>query len=953
MKFRTIVSVFSSVIFLAACAQTPNTSKVQLSPLTQWRMGVFEPNTTIKTSARINEGVLANGMRYFIVENQTPKNEVVVRMRVGVGSMYEASEDAGIAHFLEHMAFNGSKNVPEGEMISILERYGLRFGADTNASTSFEETIYKLDLPKNDAETLETALFLMRETASNLTIEPDAVVAEIPVVQSEYEARNNIYMEAYKASLAQWSKGLHYIDRFPIGTLATISGLTAESVKAFYDTHYYPANTQLIIVGDIDAKETLNKIEAAFGDWDKPNINTGFEAGSLVVNDDVNVATFSGPNLPTQVSLFYVTPARLQPDTIVNRRANYVEQIANGILSYRLNSLVLAGNAPFEGVGSSHGLTFNQADVSQVIAQMQPDKWAESLSALVLEIRRMVEFGVSEQELIRQVKAIRNSLVTTAQSEDTLPSGAFANAILGNITTGEILNEPSASLDLFVELMETFSVEEINEVITRQFTRIPPTIFIQFAEQETALPSSNEIKGVYDNALTQSVTANEAQAIKAFAYTQFGEPGKVIEKSYNDAYDYSSYTFANGVRLNVKATELVKEKVLIRVRYGSGTKALPQSLAGLNDLYNFYIVGGLGEHSVNELRELLSDKNVSLSFSADFNGYGGTFSTSNDTLSEQLQLITAYITDPGYSETVLPLFRKNVEQGAKQRKNTIAAVKSYEVSNAIYGDDHRMGPAPVDAVLARDFNELKTVLKAALERGPMTITVVGDINVDNVVDEIAKTLGSLDINVPAPRHEWIEGIRLQAPNNVILTHEGNPENASLTRYFKTTDNSDLSVALQLRVLAAVLQLKVQDVIREELGASYSPSARASGSNDIKGDGMLFLDTLTTPAQLALVETTFDELIAGVKVPGNITEDEVKRAIEPMLASLKGAKERNGFWLSRLSALHTKPDTFAKFEAAPDIYSSITPEDLTQLAQRYLIAQNQIDVKVLPTKIAEK
>ncbi|MGB2264847.1 MAG: insulinase family protein, partial [Glaciecola sp.] len=167
MKFRTIVSVFSSVIFLAACAQTPNTSTVQLSPLTQWRMGVFEPNTTIKTSARINEGVLANGMRYFIVENQTPKNEVVVRMRVGVGSMYEASEDAGIAHFLEHMAFNGSKNVPEGEMISILERYGLRFGADTNASTSFEETIYKLDLPKNDAETLETALFLMRETASN------------------------------------------------------------------------------------------------------------------------------------------------------------------------------------------------------------------------------------------------------------------------------------------------------------------------------------------------------------------------------------------------------------------------------------------------------------------------------------------------------------------------------------------------------------------------------------------------------------------------------------------------------------------------------------------------------------------------------------------------------------------------------------------------------------------
>ena len=948
MKLRTIVTVFSSVLLLAACVQTPNTSNVQLSPLAQWRMGIFAPKTNIVTSPRINEGVLSNGMRYFIVENQTPKNEVVVRMRVGVGSMYEASENAGIAHFLEHMAFNGSKNVPEGEMISILERYGLRFGADTNASTSFEETIYKLDLPNNEAETLETALFLMRETASHLTIAPDAVAAEIPVVKSEYEARNNIYMEAYKAALAQWSKGLHYIDRFPIGTLETISGLSADAVRAFYDTHYYPANTQLIIVGDIDAQTTLNKIEAAFGDWDKPNVDTVFDAGKLVSNDKVNVATFSGPNLPTQVSLLYTTPDSLQPDTIVNRRSNYVEQIANGILSYRLNSLVLAGNAPFEGVGSSHGLTFNQADVSQVIAQMQPDKWAESLRALVLEVRRMVEFGVTEQELIRQVKAIRNSLVTSAQSEDTLPSGVFANAILGNISTGGILNETSASLDLFVELMETFSVEEINAVIAQQFTRIPPTIFIQFAEQETALPTAAEIKAVYDNALTQLVTANEEQEFKAFAYTQFGEPGKVVDESYNEAYDYSSFTFANGVRVNVKATQLVKEKVLIRVRYGTGTKALPQSLAGLNDLYNFHIVGGLGEHSVNELRELLSDKNVSLSFSADFNGYGGTFSTSNDTLKEQLQLITAYITDPGYSETVLPLFRKNVEQGAKQRKNTIGAVKSYEVVNAIYGNDYRIGPAPVDAILARDFTELKTVLEDALQQGPMTVTVVGDIDVTQVIDELAQTLGSLDINVPAPRHEWIEGIRLQAPNKFVLTHEGNPENASLTRYFKTTDNSDLALALQLRVLGAVIQLKVQDVIREELGASYSPSARASGSNDIKDDGMLLLDTLTTPAQLALVERTFDELVAGVKVAGNITEDEVKRAIEPMLASLKTAKERNGFWLSRLSSLHTKPDTFAKFEAAPAIYASITPEVLTQIAQRFLVAENQIDVKVLPT-----
>ena len=946
MKFKVIGTVFISIAVLAACVQTPSPS-VGLSPLAQWQAGTFTPQTALTTSPRIQEGVLGNGLRYFIIPNQTPKNEVVVRMRVGVGSMYETPNEAGIAHFLEHMAFNGSLNVPEGEMIAILERYGLKFGADTNASTGFEETIYKLDLPNNNIETIDTALFLMRETASNLTITDDAVSAEIPVVKSEYESRNNIYMDAYKASLQEWTDGLEYINRFPIGSLETIARFSAPAVRDFYTTHYFPANTQLIIAGDIDADDIQGKIEKVFADWQNAQAPTKFDAGMLSVNDSLQVASFSGPNLPTQVNLFYVTPEQLAPDTILNRRKDFVEQIANGILSYRLNSLVLAGNAPFEGVGSSHSFTFNQLDLTQVIAQTQPEKWAESLTTLVVEIRKIMEFGISEQELIREVKATRNALVTAAQSEATIPSSSLANAVLSNIPLDGVLNESSQSLDIFQELMATFSAEEINKVLRSQFMRVEPTIFMQFSQQALALPTTEQIIAVYQQAMTLPIQANVEKEVAKFAYTEFGQPGTVKAKSYNEVYDYYSYTFTNGVHLNVKSTDLAQEKVLIDVAYGDGIKTLTPEQAGMQDLYNFYIVGGLGKHSVNELRELLSDKNVSLNFNADLNSYGGTFSTSTDTLTTQLQLITAYMTDPGYSDSVLPLFRKNVEQGAKQRKNTIGAVKSYEVVNAIYGNDYRIGSAPTEAILQRDFTELKPILDQALQQGPLMVTVVGDVDVTEIVAEVAATLGSLPIQVAAPQHRWLTDIALQTGTEFTLYHAGNPENASVTRYFKTTDNQDLTKALQLKILGAVVQLKVQDVIREQLGAAYSPSARAFGSNSIKGDGMLLLDTLTTPDQITLVQSTYDALIAGLKTPGNITDDEVKRAIEPMLANWKTAKEQNSFWLSRLKVMHTRSDSFARFEAQPGIYAQITPEVLTLLAREYLTEKNKIEVVVLP------
>lgn len=940
MKRFTLPVVFLTLLLTACASTTPVMSIPE-----QWQKGLYEFKTELKQSDRVHSGVLSNGLRYHLVENQTPKNEIIMRMHVAVGSIYEQEDEQGLAHLLEHMAFNGSKNVPEGEMVAILERVGLAFGADTNASTSFEETIYKLNLPQNDPQMVDTALFLLRETASNLLIEPSALAKEIPVVTAEFEARNNIYAKAFKSAFSAWTEGLIYPERFAIGKIPVLEAMQAQQLRDFYNRHYTIDNTQIIIVGDFVKSDMLVALEKHFADWDNSQAPVAVDIGTLKPFTEPQVNIFTGAGLPTQVSLNFVTPWNKQEDTIETRRANTIVQLANGILNYRLSSLVLAGNAPFEGAGAGHSVQFSAVELSQLAAQTTVENWSDSLAVLVNEVEKMKRFGVTDAELIRQVSAVRNALFTAAAEKDTMQSSVIANALLGYINNGGFVTEPDLEFALFSEMMETFSLAEVNAVIKAQFERTMPLIHIQSEPAFNA--DKNEVIRVYQSALQDDVTKNAVQAKSEFAYTDFGPMGEITEQAYDETDDIHQYTFANGVRVLHKPTTLTAGEVLINVHYGPGTKSLPKHLPGLKELYNFYYVAGLGKHDINELRSILSDKDVSLNFSARFNGLGGVFSSSAERIDIQLQLITAFITDPSLNPDLLNLYRKNIEQSEKERKTTLQAVRSYELTNQLYGNDYRIGAPPTEALLARDFTDIDTLLQQALQGYPFTVTVVGDIAPDVLKDAVAKTFGALAISATVPEREWVDDFALIAPQTFTLEHAGNPENAAVLRRFKTVDRSDIKRSATLNVLADVMRLKVQAKIREELGAAYSPAVVNNQSRDIKDDGFIGFDTLTSPSQIPEVQQAYTDIIAELQTVGGITEDELQRALQPILANLASSEERNGFWLYRVDRLHREPNTMQEWRNLPELYQSITVADLRASAMRYLIPERQIDGLILP------
>ncbi|MFA7587698.1 MAG: pitrilysin family protein, partial [Novosphingobium sp.] len=352
---------FSALAILALPACAPQAQRLasatatsQRSPEPAW---AFE-TSDIPVDPAFRFGRLENGMRYAIRHNATPKGTAVVRMEVKAGSLDEAEHERGFAHFVEHMAFNGSTRVPEGEMIRLLERHGLAFGADTNAQTSFDRTTYMLDLPKNDPALLDTALMLMRETASELTISPEAVARERGVVLAEMRDRNSWALRNVENQINFANPGSLYARRLPIGTAQALNAASAETLRAFWQREYVPAHTTLIVVGDFPADTVQTAIRQHFASWAAAPVEPQPDAGPVLPKDKGRTGIYVDPAVSERIAATRNGKWLDEPDTVAQRQENLLRQIGYGIVNRRLQRIARQSNPPFRDAGFGSGDIF-------------------------------------------------------------------------------------------------------------------------------------------------------------------------------------------------------------------------------------------------------------------------------------------------------------------------------------------------------------------------------------------------------------------------------------------------------------------------------------------------------------------------------------------------------------------------------------------------------------------
>jgi zinc protease len=912
------------------------------------------PPTDIPPDPALRLGRLPNGMKYAIRANSTPKGAASIRLHFNFGSMAEAEDERGLAHFIEHMAFNGTTHVPEGEMKKMLERQGLSFGPDSNAFTSFDSTIYLLELPKADEQRLDTALFLLRETASEIRFDPAAVDRERGVILSEKRSREGFQLRRTLDNLAFHMPRSAYAKRLPIGTEQVLKGASADKLVELYQRYYRPENATLVIVGDVDPASVEAKIRARFGDWaGKGPAGPRPQPGLVDFKRPADFASFADPAVETTASITVFTQWKDPPDTRAERRRTFLEQIGLAMLTRRLQQLADAPDARLISAAARRSPSRDLAWASTISAVARDGEWQAALATIEQELRRALGHGFTARELRVQLADIQGAHRMAADQADTRSNASLASAILGIIDGNEFITTPQFRLDFFNAIRPTITVAEVNAEFRKLWSGSAPLVFVT----DKRAVSKRAIAAVLDNSRKVAVLPPADKGPLKFAYDDFGNPGAIVADSRIPDLGIRTVRFANNVRLNIKRTDFEKGAVRYSIRLAGGSLALPRDKVGLPTMVNsLSSLAALEKHSAEDLKEIMAGHGVSPGLAVGTDAILAQGRTIPHDFPLQMKLSAAFITAPGYRPEAATRWHSLVPIIDKQVKATAQSLFNARAPMIIANDDPRFGYPGAGTLSQRSLGEARAALAPLFHSAPIEIGIVGDIDEAAAIAAVAGTFGALPQRQrDAPSYSEARRVAFrQSLAPAILRHAGQPDQAIVAEAWATNDDEDFERAVGLNLLAEVLKLSLDDELREALGATYGVSVRSYNSDVFDGFGYLLVNTLVAPDKIPAVEAALEAVIADMRAKP-VSDDLLSRARNPLIERIERQQRENVYWLSLVDEAQTDSEALARHRQRKAAYLAVSAEDLRKLANHYLLPGKRVRIHVLPEepRLAER
>ncbi|MEY3623351.1 MAG: hypothetical protein RLZZ407_910 [Pseudomonadota bacterium] len=937
---KTALNILSAIAILFAGASSSLAAPAERTQPWNAETSDLEPD------ASIIYGRLSNGLRYAIRPNQRPQNQVLVRMTIDFGSAAEAEDEQGLAHFIEHMAFNGSANVPEGEMVKMLERLGLSFGADTNASTGYTRTEYKLDLPKADPRLIERALFLMRETAGNISFNPAAVDRERGIVLAERRERENFAFQSGRAANNLYYPNTYFSTRYPIGLSEIIETAPAERLKALYRTYYRPDRIKIIIVGPVDPVAIERELANKFADWQVTAPPLGdLDRCELDTTRGVSAASFTHPEINEVIAVQQFFKDKPRPDTVERAMIELKMQIASAIISQRISRRSRSEDIPFLGGGVNFtlGICDNYAAVSFAAAG-KDGSWRALLPFTEQAVRQAVQYGFDNTEVAEQIKRLDTSYENNAKAEGTEQSTSIANKLVG--LDDDVYNSDAYRLLLWRQLRPFMTKAAIHAEFAKWFGQMTtPQIFL--STKQTSGTSSDDISAAYGASRAAAVAAPVARATSAFAYTDFGPAGTVVADTVIPDLGIRTIRFANGVLLNLKKTDFEDNRVRYSLRIDGGQLHFAKDEAVLAWLMSgAYVSGGLAAHDFEDLRSLLAGTTVTPAFGVAEDYFGGTGAVAPVDLERQLQVMAAYTRYPGYADSALRLFRRPLPEIFARLDASPGSALSVAMARTMTDNDPRFALAPLEDIQAADFTKLKSALGDALIQNRIEIAIVGDLDETATIASVARTFGAMPTRTGAADMTAQDARWSTASGNFDIPHKGEANQLGWRRVWTTTGDCDQKLTQSMDLLARVVTLRLTDELREKLGATYGVQAGSEMAEFYRDRGTFSIATAGDPKDLAAIESTVDLVMAEI-VKAPVDSDLFERARKPVLESYADWKKRNPTWLGVAAEAQTNPDKLNRFRQNEKMFNSITAQDLWALAKQYLSKPAQFTFRALP------
>lgn len=908
----------------------------------------FNPATPIPFDKAVKVGKLPNGLTYYIRKNDEPAKRAELRLVVRAGSVLENDTQQGLAHFMEHMAFNGTKNFPKNELVNFLQSSGIRFGADLNAYTSFDETVYELPVPTDSAKVFERSMQILEDWAHNVSFDTTEINKERGVVLEEWRLGRGAQQRMRDKYFPYILNNSRYANRLPIGKDSIIRTFRPEVLRAFYKTWYRPDLMAVIAVGDFDVNKVEAMIRQKFGRIPKATTPTPRPTYLIDAHKDTKVVIVTDNEQPnTTIQIIYKRP-ELKDRTLGDLRADITRELFNAMLGNRIQELTQQADPPFLYGASNYGSFLGNLDAFTAYAVAKEGNIQRSVQALLNETSRVKQFGFTATEMARAKTELLRGAEQAYLERNKTRSANYVGQYVGNFTD----QEPVVSIDYYYDFLKQnltgIGLPEINSLVDQFIRTENRAVVIQAPESDKGkLPSVSDVIGFID-AAGKDLTAYDDKVLDKPLLATPPTPGPVIGETKIDKIGVTELRLKNGVRVVLKPTTFKNDQILFTGNSLGGTSLyeLPdyQTARFASTLVN---LGGTGEYSQVQLGKFLAGKALNVSPYISELGEGISGGSAPKDLETALQLLNSYFTQPRRDPDVVAGFLSNQKSALANQLATPTPQKVFQdtVSVTLGNNNPRRQPlTPADLDRVNLDRAVQIYKERFADASNFTFVFVGNFDVATIRPLLETYLGSLpttnaketfrDLGIRAPQGQLSKTVRrgVDPKASVQLVYTGDfewlPENAT-----------------QVDALAEVLEIKLIEQLREAESGVYGVSASGVYGRYPVPRYTFRINFGCAPDNVDKLINLINKEITKLKTTGADPADIAKFKAETQREQEVQRKD-NSFWLSYLSNQYYNGDDPLELLREPELMKQVTVESTKAAANRYL-GNNLIRFVLLP------
>jgi len=907
-------------------------------------------NTPLPTDSKVTIGELENGMRYYIRSNSEPNNRAEFYIVHNVGAILEDDNQDGLAHFTEHMAFNGTENFPGKGVLNFLENIGVKFGHNVNAFTGQDVTAYNLsNVPLTRESIIDSALLILHDWSSYIAFEDEEIDAERGVIREEWRTRRTADWRARQEKMKFMYHGSKYAERDVIGSIDVINNHKYETLKRFYWDWYRPDLQAIIVVGDFDAEMMEQKIQERFSKIPTRENTSPRPDFEVPDHKEPLVGIFTDPEITrTMVEVYYkhpVVPA--DQKNLGYYRDNLVQRLYSQMLNARYNELVQEDNPPFVFAYGYYGNIVRSKSAYVLMANARENEPVRAMKSMLEENYRLQQHGFTQTELDRAKADLLRSIENSYKEKDKVKNEDLVWEYFSHFTEGEPIPGIEFEYMFSQSIMPTIALDELNAKAKEWITDENMVIFITAPEKEKAnIPDKEGLLAIYKEVKESTLEPYEDNVSTEPLVSEMPKAGTVSKEKKNDTLETVEWELSNGVKVIVKPTDFKEDEILLSAYSPGGSSLVADAEVPSAQMVSaITMMSGVGNHSSIDLEKMLAGKMVSVMPYVSENEEGFNGNCSPDDLEEMMQLVHLYFTNPRFDESAYNAYMSRIKAVLQNAGSSPNSVFRDSISFMISDRNYRRRPMNIDLLDEVDFNTLQKIYKDRFaDASDFTFVLVGNVNLDELKPLVETYLGSLpnikrketwkdnDIRFPKGETKNPFTFAMQVPkSSCFVAYQAPVEyNAQNKLYINAIDH--------------VLDLRYTETIREDEGGTYGVSANASLSKTPINQAMvtMYFDTDPDKADhlVGIIHREFEKIVKE-----GPTEEDLNKAREYFLKSRQENLRENRFWSSAIREYYSNGvDVVTNYD---EMVKKLDTQAVKKAASKFFDKTNMLEVIMSP------